>query len=205
MGWCAALAAVGCGGGGSGAERPAPPATVASTPAAPAVAPAASAGGVVLDQRVETLEGEAVSLASYRGKALLVVNTASECGYTPQYAGLEALYRRYRDRGFVVLGFPSNDFGGQEPGSHAQIRAFCQKNYGVTFPLFAKVRAKGPEKAPVFVTLTEATPPGIAGEIKWNFTKFLIDPTGRPVARFESAVEPLSPEVTAAVERALPH
>ncbi|HEU4405223.1 MAG TPA: glutathione peroxidase [Polyangiaceae bacterium] len=157
-----------------------------------------------MDHQVQTLEGETVSLASYRGKALLVVNTASECGYTPQYAGLEQLYERYKDRGLVVLGFPSNDFGGQEPGSHQQIRAFCQKNYGVTFPLFAKVHAKGPEKAPVFATLTEATPPGIAGEIKWNFTKFLVDPQGRPVARFESKVEPLSPELVAAVERVLP-
>ncbi len=158
----------------------------------------------LIDHNVETLEGQSASLASYRGKALIVVNTASECGYTPQYEGLEKLYERYKGRGLVVLGFPSNDFGGQEPGSREQIRAFCQKNYGVTFPLFAKVHAKGPEKAPVFATLTEATPPGIAGEIKWNFTKFLVDPAGRPVARFESAVEPLAPEVIAAVERVLP-
>jgi glutathione peroxidase len=184
----AALAA--CGRAPEG--RPAPP--EAGRPAA----------GAALDHQVQTIEGETVSLASYRGKALLVVNTASECGYTPQYAGLEQLYGRYKDRGLVVLGFPSNDFGGQEPGSHQEIRAFCQKNYGVTFPLFAKVHAKGPEQAPVFATLTGATPPGIAGEIKWNFTKFLVDPAGRPVARFESAVEPLSPEVVAAVERVLP-
>lgn len=169
--------------------------------AAPAAAPPADA---IVAHQVQTLEGESVSLASYRGKALLVVNTASECGYTPQYTGLEKLYERYKDRGLVVLGFPSNDYGGQEPGSHQQIRAFCQKNYGVTFPLFAKVHAKGPEKAPVFATLTEATPPGIAGEIKWNFTKFLVDPAGRPVARFESAVDPLAPELTAAVEKVLP-
>jgi glutathione peroxidase len=175
-------------------------------PAPEGAAPAAAhpAPGALLDHQVQTLEGENVSLASYRGKALLVVNTASECGYTPQYAGLEQLYERYKDRGLVVLGFPSNDFGGQEPGSHKEIRAFCQKNYGVTFPLFAKAHAKGPEKAPVFATLTEATPPGIAGEIKWNFTKFLVDPSGKPVARFESAVEPLSSEVVAAVERVLP-
>jgi glutathione peroxidase len=191
----AALALVGCG------QSSQAPVERASTPAAPS--PPAPAGAL-LDLRVESLEGEPVSLSSYRGKALLVVNTASECGYTPQYAGLEALYERYRDRGLVVLGFPSNDFGGQEPGSHEQIRAFCQKNYGVTFPLFAKVHAKGPEKAPVFAALTESTAPGIAGEIKWNFTKFLVDPAGKPVARFESKTEPLSPELTAAVEKVLP-
>src|SRR5262245_22318651 len=125
------------------AAPPPPPAAPAAPPAAPAVEK-----GPLVDHVVQTLDGKTVSLADYRGKALLIVNTASECGFTPQYAGLEQLYERYRDRGLVVLGFPSNDFGAQEPGSAEEIAAFCQKNYGVTFPMFAKVHAKGPEIAP---------------------------------------------------------
>ncbi len=158
----------------------------------------------MIEHTVQTLKGETVALSTYRGKALLIVNTASECGYTPQYDGLEKLYQAYKDRGLVVLGFPSNDFGGQEPGTAEEIGAFCRKNYGVTFPLFAKVHAKGAEIAPLYKTLTEDTGAGIRGEVRWNFTKFLVDPKGDVVARFEPKVEPQARELVAAVEKALP-
>ena len=127
--------------------------------------------------------------ASSSGKVLLVVNTASECGYTPQYEGLEKLYRRYRDKGFAVLGFPANDFGGQEPGSNKQIAQFCQLNYGVTFPMFAKTSVVGANANPLFHELAARTgkPP------RWNFHKYLLDKAGQPVAVFESAVEPADP------------
>ncbi len=163
-----------------------------------------AAAGPILDHSVETLEGTKASLADYRGKAVLLVNVASECGYTPQYAQLQELYGRYKDRGLVVLGFPSNDFGGQEPGDAAQIKEFVTSKYAVDFPMMAKVHAKGPEIAPLYKTLTQDTPDGIKGEVKWNFTKFLVDPSGKVIARFESAVEPMGPELTAAVEKALP-
>lgn len=159
---------------------------------------------VIIDHDVVTLAGKPEKLSTYRGKAMLVVNTASECGYTPQYAGLEQLYEKYKDRGLVVLGFPCNDFGGQEPGDEPTVAKFCQKNYGVTFPMFAKVHAKGPEQAPLYKTLTQDTGEGIKGEVKWNFTKFLVDPSGKVVARFEPKVEPMSPELIAAVEKTLP-
>lgn len=158
----------------------------------------------MVNHTVQTLAGDTVSLSQYRGKALLIVNTASQCGYTPQYDGLEKLYVRYKDKGLVVLGFPSNDFGGQEPGPAEEIATFCKRNFGVTFPLFAKVHAKGDEISPLYQTLTQATPSGIAGPVKWNFTKFLVDPAGDVVARFEPNTEPLSPEVITAVERHLP-
>lgn len=156
-----------------------------------------------IDHEVETLQGERVSLSTYRGKTLLIVNTASECGLTPQYEGLQALYERYKDKGLVVLGFPCNDFGGQEPGSSEQIGAFCSSKFNVSFPLFAKVRAKG-DKSPLYKTLTEALPAPLSGEIKWNFTKFLVNPDGKVIARFEPMVEPLSPEVIRQVEQNLP-
>jgi glutathione peroxidase len=156
----------------------------------------------VLDHDVRTITGEPASLADFRGKALLIVNTASECGLTPQYRGLEALQARYADRGLVVLGFPCNDFGAQEPGDGAQIQGFCRTHYGVSFPLFEKVRAKG-DKSPLYRTLTEALPEGLRGEIRWNFTKFLVDREGRVVQRFEPTVEPEASEVTAAIEKVL--
>lgn len=165
---------------------------------------AASSSPAVIDQTVTTLGGESLDLASFRGHPMLIVNTASKCGYTPQYAGLQKLYERYKDRGLVVIGFPSNDFGGQEPGSAAQIGEFCRINYGVTFPMMAKVHAKGPDMAPIYRTLTERTPDGIRGEIRWNFTKFLVDADGQVVARFESAVKPEDPQVIAAIEKLLP-
>jgi glutathione peroxidase len=161
-------------------------------------------GSPVIDHTVQTLGGETIQLSKFRGKALLIVNTASECGYTPQYAGLERLYEKYKDRGLVVIGFPSNDYGAQEPGSAEEIASFCKKNYGVTFPMMAKVHAKGSEIAPVYKTLTQETPDGIRGDVKWNFTKFLVDPTGQVVARFESKIDPESAELVGAVEKALP-
>lgn len=165
---------------------------------------AALAAGPIIDQEVETLEGTKAKLSDYRGKALLLVNVASECGYTPQYAQLQELYGRYKDRGLVVLGFPSNDFGGQEPGDAKAIKEFVTSKFAVDFPMMAKVHAKGPEIAPIYKALTEDTADGIKGEVKWNFTKFLVDPSGKVVARFDSPVEPMSPELTAAVEKALP-
>ncbi len=173
--------------------------------AAPNTAPnTALASGPIIDHEVETLEGTKAKLSDYRGKALLLVNVASECGYTPQYAQLQELYGRYKDRGLVVLGFPSNDFGGQEPGDAKAIKEFVTSKFAVDFPMMAKVHAKGPEIAPLYKSLTEETPDGIKGEVKWNFTKFLVDPSGKVVARFDSPVEPMGPELTAAVEKALP-
>ncbi len=160
--------------------------------------------GPVIDHVVKSLSGEDVDLKQFRGKALLIVNTASECGYTPQYAGLEKLYETYKGRGLLVLGFPSNDFGGQEPGSAEEIATFCRKNYGVTFPMMAKVHAKGPEQAPLYRTLTDGGPPAFRGEVKWNFTKFLIDAQGRVVGRFEPKVTPEAPELARAIEAVLP-
>jgi glutathione peroxidase len=131
--------------------------------------------------------GESVSLEHYAGKVLLIVNTASECGFTPQYTDLQGLYETYEGQGLVVLGFPCNQFGGQEPGTAAEVESFCSLNFGVTFPLFEKVEVKGPDADPLFNYLTEQT----GGEIKWNFTKFLIDRQGRVVQQFDSSVKPL--------------
>jgi len=170
----------------------------------PAVAPATAAAPVRIDHVLETIDGGKVALSDFRGKALLIVNTASECGLTPQYEGLQALHERYADRGLVVIGIPSNDFGGQEPGNEGEIKAFCESRFGVTFPMMAKVHAKGPEIAPIYATLTTQTSEALRGEVKWNFTKFLIDPEGVPVARFEPRTEPLDPRVIEAIERVLP-
>lgn len=139
----------------------------------------------------ERLDGTTQSLADYAGKVLLIVNTASRCGFTPQYAGLEALYRRYRERGLVVLGFPCNQFGAQEPGSEAEIGAFCEKNYGVSFPMFAKIEVNGENTHPLFRLLKQEAP-GLLGSqaIKWNFTKFLVDRQGRVVSRAAPATSP---------------
>jgi len=158
----------------------------------------------MIDHKVTTIDGETVALSAYRGKAMLIVNVASRCGYTRQYQGLQALYERYQERGLVVLGFPSNDFGAQEPGTEAEIASFCTTHYGVSFPMFAKVRARGDEKAPLYKALTEESGEGVAGEVRWNFTKFLISPSGDVVQRFEPGVEPLDPELIRAVEDQLP-
>jgi len=172
-----------------------------SEPQAGAEEPTSTA---VIDHTVTTLEGDSLDLSTFRGRPLLIVNTASKCGYTPQYAGLQRLHERYGERGLVILGFPSNDFGGQEPGSASEIGAFCRKNYGVSFPMMAKVHAKGSEIAPIYRTLTEQTAEDIRGEIKWNFTKFLVDADGHVVARFGSSVEPEDPALVAAIEKLLP-
>jgi glutathione peroxidase len=174
------------------------------TPVPVAAAPEQQEVEPVIDHTVESLAGKPVKLSDYRGSVLLIVNVASECGYTPQYAGLEKVYEKYADRGLVVIGFPSNDYGAQEPGSADEIQQFCEKNYGVKFPIMAKVHAKGPEKAPIYKTLTEETGEGIKGEVKWNFTKFLVDTNGKIVARFEPKVEPESAELTGAIEKLLP-
>lgn len=179
----------------------------------------------VYSYTVEDIQGAEASLEQYRGKVLLIVNTASKCGYTPQYEGLEQLYQTYAGREFAVLGFPCNQFGGQEPGTHEEVQAFCQLNYGVTFPLFAKTEVKGPDKHPLFAYLVEQLPfqgfdrKEAAGErmhqmfeqhmpdeltsdeIKWNFTKFLIGQDGVPIARYESPVTPAA--IAADIERHL--
>lgn len=153
---------------------------------------------------VETIDGARATLAPYRGRVVLVVNVASKCGFTKQYAGLQKLYETYRERGLVLLGFPSNDFMGQEPGTNAEIRQFCTLNFGVTFPLFAKIRVKGEGQHPLFGWLTdEALHPGMGGEVSWNFNKFLIGRDGRLVARFGSRTAPDAAELVAAVEQAL--
>ncbi|MCR9161767.1 MAG: glutathione peroxidase [Nannocystaceae bacterium] len=158
----------------------------------------------MLDHTVKAIDGTDKSLADFRGKALLVVNTASQCGYTPQYEGLQELYAKYKDRGFEVLAFPSNDFGAQEPGSEDEIASFVDDKYGVQFPMFAKVPVKGEGKVPLYTTLTEQTPEGIKGEIKWNFTKFLVDPQGHVIARFEPGVDPMDTDLTGKLESVLP-
>lgn len=162
----------------------------------------ASATGGVYDHKVKNIDGQEVSLANFKGKTLLIVNTASQCGYTKQYDGLEALYAKYKDKGLVVLGFPSNDFGGQEPGSNAEIKKFCQTRFKVDFPMFAKGPVKGGEKQPLFATLTASAPE--KGEIKWNFEKFLVSPKGQVVGRFESKVTPEDPALIKAIESNLP-
>ncbi|AHB04635.1 glutathione peroxidase [Pandoraea pnomenusa 3kgm] len=145
----------------------------------------------VYDFSVQTLSGETVSLAQYRGKVLLIVNTASECGFTPQYAGLQALYEALAPRGFEVLAFPCNQFGKQEPGDAQAIRSFCDLRFHITFPMFAKIDVKGPDAAPLYRFLTQEKP-GVLGTkaIKWNFTKFLVDPRGNVVARYAPSAKP---------------
>lgn len=160
-----------------------------------------NAGGVH-DVSIKSIDGENTQLSAYKGKALLIVNVASECGYTPQYQDLEQLYRRYKDKGLVILGVPCNDFGGQEPGSLAEIKSFCSKNYSVTFPLTEKVKIKGDDKHPLYQTLTGKASPH-PGEVGWNFTKFLVDPDGKIVGRYRSSVKPLSKELVGDIESAL--
>ncbi len=158
----------------------------------------------MIDHTVQDIGGADVSLSDYRGKALLIVNTASACGFTPQYEGLQTLHERYGDKGLAVLGFPCNDFGAQEPGSAEEIQTFCTTRFSVTFPLFAKVHAKGPDQAPLYKALTEDTADGIKGEVRWNFTKFLVNPDGEVVGRFEPNIAPLDDSLIQAVETALP-
>lgn len=146
---------------------------------------------MIYDISVTAIDGTPQTMAAYRGKTLLIVNVASRCGFTPQYAGLEALYRKYKDRGFVVLGFPCNQFGAQEPGSEAEIASFCSTTYDVTFPMFAKVDVNGAGTHPLYATLKGAKPGALGTEaIKWNFTKFLVGPTGEVVKRYAPQTSP---------------
>ena len=149
----------------------------------------------VYDFKLKNIDGQAFSLDQYKGKMVLIVNTASKCGFTPQYAELQKLSDLYKDK-LVVVGFPANNFGQQEPGTATDIKTFCTKNFGVTFPLSEKVSVKGDDICPLFKYLTEAPNPDFAGEIKWNFEKFLIDKDGKLIHRFRSAVTPMSPEIT---------
>jgi glutathione peroxidase len=150
---------------------------------------------------MQRINGEAESLADYKGKVVLIVNTASRCGFTSQYKGLEELYVRYKERGFVVLAFPANNFMGQEPGNNEEIKSFCKLNYKTTFPLFAKTSVKGADINPLFKYLTEDS--AFKGPVTWNFNKFLIDSRGQVIARYDSRVKPLDTEVVAAIEQAL--
>jgi len=157
-----------------------------------------------LDFKVKDIDGEEVKLAQYKGKVLMVVNVASECGLTPQYEQLVALQEQYADKGFVVLGFPANDFRGQEPGTNEEIKLFCQENYNVNFPMFSKLSVLGEDKAPLFQYLTSEEKVGdFSGEIAWNFNKFLIGRDGQVIGRFEPRTRPDEPEVVAAIESAL--
>jgi glutathione peroxidase len=156
------------------------------------------------DFRVKDIDGTERSLADFKGKALVVVNVASKCGLTPQYAALEALYEKYRASGLEVLGFPCNQFAGQEPGSESEIKTFCSTNYQVTFPLFAKLDVNGKKRAPLYAWLTsQATEPDGPGDIQWNFAKFVVDREGQVAARFAPQTTPDAPEVVRAIEAAL--
>ena len=145
--------------------------------------------------KVPALDGGTINFSDYKGKKILVVNTASKCGFTPQYAQLEELYKKYQDQ-LVIIGFPANNFGGQEPGTNEEIKSFCTKNYGVTFPMAAKVSVKGDDIAPIYKWLTEKSENGVMdADIKWNFTKFLLDENGVLITKFDSKVTPLSDEI----------
>ena len=148
---------------------------------------------------VTDIDGQSVNLSKYQGKVCLVVNVASQCGYTPQYKGLEALYQKYKDRGFVVLGFPSNDFGAQEPGTEAEIKEFSTSRYGVTFDMFSKIKVKGEDKAPVYQYLTQET----KSEVQWNFNKYLVDKQGKVVKYYPSSVAPDNPDLIKDIESLL--
>jgi glutathione peroxidase len=154
-----------------------------------------SAPSTIYTFKVTDIDGGQLDLSKYKGKKILIVNTASKCGHTPQYAELQKLAETYKDK-LVVIGFPANNFGGQEPGDNLLIKEFCQKNYGVTFPIAAKSSVKGDDITPLFQYLTTAENPDFTGEIKWNFEKFLIDENGQLIHRFRSAVKPMSPEIT---------
>jgi len=158
----------------------------------------------VLDFKMKDIDGNDVKLKKYKGNVLLVVNTASKCGYTPQYEGLQAIYAKYKDQGFYVLGFPANNFGGQEPGTDPEIKEFCSLKYKVTFPMFSKISVKGDDQDPLYKFLTsKETDPNFAGDITWNFNKFLVDRKGNIVARFSSKDKPESETVAQAIEKYL--
>ena len=149
----------------------------------------------------KTITGNDSSLADFKGKVVMLVNVASRCGYTKQYAGLEEIYRKYKDKGFVIVGFPANNFGGQEPGTDEEIRDFCTSKFDVTFPMMSKISVKGDDKHPLYAYLTEES--SQSGEVEWNFTKFLLDRSGKVADRFSTKTDPASPEVMAELERLL--
>ena len=158
----------------------------------------------VYDFTLSSIDGAATPLSSFKGKVVLLVNVASKCGFTPQYAGLEKLYESYKDKGFVIVGVPANNFGKQEPGSNEEIKTFCSRNYNVTFPMMSKVSVKGEDTTPLYQYLTDkAVNPTTGGEIKWNFTKFLVDKKGNVINRFEPAVTPEAADLVKALEAAL--
>jgi len=158
----------------------------------------------VLEFTLNSIDGRPAPLSPYQGKVILIVNVASRCGFTPQYAALEKMYETYKDRGFVILGFPANNFGGQEPGTDEEIKTFCSSKYNVTFPMYSKISVKGADKHPLYQFLTDKQAnPSTGGEIQWNFTKFLVDRNGKVVARFEPKVTPDSADVVSAIETAL--
>jgi glutathione peroxidase len=162
-----------------------------------------SAGPGLYNFTLNSIDGKPAPLADYKGKVVLIVNVASQCGYTPQYSALESTYEKYKDQGFVILGFPANNFGAQEPGTNEEIKTFCTRKYSVKFPMYSKISVKGADQAPLYSYLTKDTGAGISGDIKWNFTKFLVDRNGNVVQRFEPAVTPDSKEVTSAIEKQL--
>jgi len=162
-----------------------------------------SAGSGLYSFTLISIDGKPAPLADYKGKVILIVNVASRCGYTPQYSALEATYEKYKDRGFVILGFPANNFGAQEPGTNEEIKTFCSRKYNVTFPMYSKISVKGADQAPLYSYLTKDTGAGISGEIQWNFTKFLVDRNGNVVQRFEPAITPDSSQITGAIEKQL--
>jgi glutathione peroxidase len=150
----------------------------------------------IYDFKVPALDGSSIDFSSFKGKKILIVNTASQCGFTPQYAELEQLYKKYHDK-LVIVGFPANNFGGQEPGTNSEIQTFCKKNYGVTFPMAEKISVKGDDIHPIFKYLvSESEKLGVQDPIKWNFTKFLLDEHGKLIAVFESKIKPMSEEIT---------
>ncbi|EEF61131.1 glutathione peroxidase [Pedosphaera parvula] len=162
----------------------------------------AQAQSSLYDIPLKDIDGKDTSLKAYKGKVVLIVNVASRCGFTPQYEGLEATYKKYEEKGFVILGFPCNDFGFQEPGTAEEIKKFCSSKYSVTFPLFEKLHVKGPEQHPLYAALTGKASP-VPGEVKWNFGKFLISKEGKILQRYDSKVKPDSTELTTAIESAL--
>ncbi len=174
--------------------------------AAPSAAPAATprTAKSVYDFTMKDIDGKPTPLSSYKGKVLLLVNVASKCGYTPQYAALEKLYEKYKDKGFVILGFPANNFGQQEPGTDAEIKTFCTTKYNVSFDMFSKISVKGEDQHPLYRFLTsKESDPQFAGDVQWNFQKYLVGKNGKILGKFLSAVDPLSPELTGAIEQAL--
>jgi glutathione peroxidase len=162
----------------------------------------ASGGSSLYDVPLKDIDGSETSLKAFKGKVVLIVNVASKCGLTPQYAALEALQQKYKDKAFTVAAFPCNQFGGQEPGTNKEIKEFCSGTYNVTFPIFDKLNVNGPERHPLYVKLAGKESP-FPGDIKWNFEKFLLGPDGKILKRFEPRVKPDAPEVLSAIEAAL--